>query len=229
VALQQEREALFAANSRLNHELIRLQEKERAALAKELHDELSQEIVAIRAHAGAIERRGGRQGGSRLKDAAAITEAAGRIYDISHRLMDGLRPQMLDSSRLGDVMSGLLTAWSERHPGLRVIARISDTARECPEALRIQIYRILQEALANVTQHARASAVRVYLGVREGQSGRVLRLVVRDNGQGMDPGLPVTGFGLSMMRERACMIGGVLAVSSRPGQGVRVSAETPLD
>jgi PAS domain S-box-containing protein len=229
VALQQEREALFVANSRLSQELIRLQETERAVLAKELHDELSQEIVAIRAHAGAIERRGGRQGSTSLKDAAAITEAAGRIYDISHRLMDGLRPQMLDSARLGDVLRGLLTAWSERHPDLRVIARISDTARECPEALRIQIYRILQETLANVTQHARASAVRVYLGVREGQPERVLRLVVRDNGQGMDLGQPVFGFGLSIMRERARMIGGDLAVSSRPGQGVRVAVETWLD
>jgi PAS domain S-box-containing protein len=228
ITLQREREALLDANTRLSRELIRLQEKERAALAKELHDELSQEIVAIRAHAGAIERRGGRQGRSSLKDSAAITEAAGRIYDISHRLMDGLRPQILDSAGLGDALRGLMAAWSERYPEVRVIARLSGGDAECPETKRIQLYRIAQEALTNVAQHARANRLRVYLGVRHDKGGRVLRLVVRDDGRGMDIGEPVAGYGLSMMRERARSISGDLELTSHPGHGTRLAVEVSL-
>ncbi len=229
VALEQEREALLAANTRLSHELIRLQEKERAALAKELHDELSQEIVAIRAHAGAIERRGRRQGGSSLKDAAAITEAAGRIYDISHRLMDGLRPRMLDSAGLGDALRGLLATWSERYPEVNVIARLTGGEVDCPEAMRIQLYRIAQEALTNVARHARASRVRVFLGMREDKSGRALHLVLRDDGDGMAVGEPGgAGYGLTTMRERARLLGGDLKIESRPGQGVRIAVQAPL-
>lgn len=229
VTLEREREALLAANTRLSHELIRLQEKERADLAKELHDELSQEIVAIRAHAGAIERRGGRQGGGNLNDAAAITEAAGRIYDISHRLMDGLRPRMLDSAGLGDALRGLLAAWSERYPEVRVRLRLPGGEVEGPEVMRIQLYRIAQEALTNVAQHAQASRVRVYLGARAGQSGRVLHLVLRDDGVGMVDGeTPGTGYGLTMMRERARLLGGDLKIASRPGQGVRIAVQAPL-
>ncbi|MCP5278215.1 MAG: PAS domain S-box protein [Thiobacillus sp.] len=227
-AMEARKDALVEEIARLNRELLRVQERERTALAKELHDELSQEIVAIRAHAGAIQRRGGRKVGRTREDAAAIVEAAGRIYDVSHRLMDGLHPRMLDSTGLVDALLGHLATWSQRNPDIRVIARLTSAGLPCPEEVRIQLFRIAQEALTNVAQHARARHVRMFLGVRAGPDGRLLCLVVRDDGRGIAATGSGTGYGLLTMRERARAVGGALDIRSWPGRGTRIAVDTPL-
>ncbi len=98
-----------------------------------------------------------------------------------------------------------------------------------PLTAEIQLLRIVQEALANVRKHARASRATVHLSPADG----MVELVIEDNGQGFDPArLAREGwprFGLQTMRERAEAIGGVFTVESTPGAGTRVTVVIPQD
>jgi two-component system, NarL family, sensor histidine kinase UhpB len=220
--------ALLEENTRLGRELIRLQEKERADLAKDLHDELSQHLTAIRAYAGAIERRARGAAGRNLEDALAIEASASQIYAASHRLMEGLHPQILDSAGLDDILRGLVSEWSSRHAGTRVRLRLAGHFGALDTGVRIHLFRIAQESLSNVLRHARAARVRIFLGEILCGGQRWLRLVIRDDGVGMDTALRRTGHGLIVMRERARNLGGTFDLSSRPGRGVRVAVEVPI-
>ena len=218
---------LLDANRRLTRELIRLQEKERAALAKELHDELSQQLVAIRAYAGAIERRAVKPGDKSVLDAQAISGAARDIYSISHRLMEGLHPQVLDSAGLIAAISSLASHWSRVQPETRVRVRAAAIG-PCGAEASINAYRVVQECLANTLRHGRARRVRVFVGERHDGPLRRLRVVVRDDGIGMEVDAPRAGFGLLVMRERASALGGTLDIRSAPGRGMRVALDVPL-
>jgi two-component system, NarL family, sensor histidine kinase UhpB len=221
--------ALFEENIRLGRELIRLQEKERADLAKELHDELSSQLVAIRAHAAAIKRRAGTTDKRSQEDVAAIDASATAIYSASHRLMEGLRPQVLDSAELGDVLRSLVTEWSSKYPATRATLRLATEASGAGSETKLHLFRIAQECLANVARHARARRVSVFLGERRREGCPWLRLVVCDDGVGMSTEAPPrTGYGLLVLRERARDMGGRLNVRSQPGQGVRVTVDVPL-
>jgi len=226
-AFEARQQALLEENTRLGRELIRLQERERGALAKELHDELSQQIAAIRAYTGAIRRGDGRNRVKLRADAAAIEESARQIYEVSHRLMEGLHPHLLDSAGLAEALRAWVGRWSERHPDVRVTLRMPIDADAGDADARIHLFRIAQECLTNVARHASAGAVRVFLG--EGVSGgrRTLRLVVRDDGVGMNPEGRHSGYGLIVIRERVHTLGGEWSLESRPGGGVRVAIEVP--
>jgi PAS domain S-box-containing protein len=219
--------ALLEQNSRLGRELIALQERERAALARELHDELSQHLTAIRAHAAAIRRASRPRAEDLRANARAIETGAGQIYAVSHRIIEGLRPQILDSAGLPDAVAALLAEWSANHPETRVSFRCPNMGVAPDAETRIQLFRVMQECLANVSRHARARRVRVFLGPRGRGDRQVLRLVVRDDGVGMAAGVPGQGYGLVVMRERAHNLGGRCDVRSAPGQGVRIAVEVP--
>lgn len=216
---------LHDENARLGREMIRLQEIERANLARELHDGLSQQLVAIRAYAGAIRRAAGE---SRVaSNAAAIEAAVSEIYRASHRMLEGLHPQVLDSAGLLAAIYGLLGSHAEAFPETRVWLRNAGAVDLDDAEARIGLFRVIQECLANAMAHSGASRVRVFLGERSGPSGRQLRLVVRDNGCGMDLATAHDGFGRIVMRERIRALGGQLSFSSRPGHGLRVQVDIP--
>jgi PAS domain S-box-containing protein len=226
--LELEREGLLAANMRLSRKIIRLQEQERAVLASELHDEIAQELAAIRAHAGAIERRQPDPGTQVLSDAAAIAAAADRIYKVSHRLMEGLHPQLLDNGGLVAALRTLLETQLVRSADLRIWLRTDVAADGYSPEIRIHIYRIVQECLANVLTHARAQRMRIFLGERRQGGRRSLRLVVRDDGVGIDDVAASRGYGLLLMRERAAILGGSFSRLGRGRSGVRIVVEVPL-
>lgn len=215
---------LLEENTRLGRELIHLQETERGDLARELHDELSQQLVAIRSFAAAIRRRSPLSVERNLADSAAIEACAGQIYAVSHRIMEGLHPQMLDEAGLVASLRSLVSAWATQNPKVQARSRISALIPDWDGETRIHLFRIVQECLANVARHARATRVRLFLGVRK--PGR-LRLVIRDDGIGMDLNKPRAGFGLLVMRERARNLGGQFQLASQPGAGVRILVEVP--
>ncbi len=225
--LEDRQRQLLDENLRLGEELIRIQERERAALAKELHDELSQQLVAIRAFAGAIARRTENPADKTRLDAQAIGAAASDIYAISHRLMEGLYPQALDSAGLVAAVTGLAARWSQAQPDVRIRLRATGVAR-CAAETRISLFRIVQECLVNTFRHGHARRIRIFIGERGNGKGRRLRVVVRDDGIGMNPDAPRTGFGLIILRERVRTLGGALDLRSQPGRGVRVAVDVPL-
>jgi PAS domain S-box-containing protein len=227
VAAEEQLRLLLEENTRLGRELIRLQEVERQHLAQELHDDLSQQLVAIRAFAGAIRRNAADRARCEA-NAAAIESAVGEIYDASHRLMEGLHPQVLDSAGLYAAICLLLARWGTTHPETRAWLRLAGDVEPLNDQGRINLFRIVQECLANVHAHSGARRVRLFLCQRRRREGRWLRLVVRDDGCGMDVASSHSGYGLIVMRERVRTLGGSLQLQSGERGGLRVVVDVPL-
>jgi signal transduction histidine kinase len=148
----------------------------------------------------------------------------------ARRIIAGLRPTVLDDFGLTAALQQL--AEQLRADGLEVTAEVRfepGSARLAP-VVETALYRVAQEAVANVRKHAAADRVRLTLQ----HAGEVLRLTIADNGRGFDPSdLAQDGplgerVGLDGMHERLTLLGGQLTVESRPGRGTRVIAELPL-
>ena len=224
---EEAKQALLDENTRLVRQLIAVQERERADLARELHDELSQHLTAIRAFAGAILRDDVSAHGRSHAAAQAIEDSARAIYEVSHHLMEGLRPNILDAGGIVEAIGSLLEVWGQQHAEIEWRASL-DQEVVCKAAqLRVAVYRIVQECLSNVTRHASAQRIRLVLSRRPCPDGERLRLIIRDDGIGMDVDAPRSGFGLLGMRERVLSLGGSLEISSWPGGGTRVRVILP--
>lgn len=194
---------------------------ERSRWARELHDQTLQSLGGLRVALASIVGRGDAQ----TKD-SAIREVIGDVeLEISNlrSIITDLRPSLLDDLGLRPAIEALLDR--RRDAGLQIESELElpasppDGPRLDPE-LETTIYRIVQEALTNVSKHAQAGRVRVSVRL----AGDEVKLEVRDDGVGFDPGAPTAGFGLAGMRERAYLAGGSLEIqSTHPGTFVHAS------
>lgn len=204
----------------LHRELQRVQEQERAHVARELHDELGQLLTAANVNLAVLKDhlRGDAFAQARVQ---VLDEVVAATLDAVRGLARRLRPPLLD-----DV--GLVAAiqwYSEdycQHSGLQ--CEVNSTLETClHEHSSLALFRIFQEALTNVVRHARARSVKVLLS----QTGQMLVLEVWDDGQGLGPTKP--GLGLAGIRERAAQLGGTLTIEPSPCGGVRLVVKAPLE
>ena len=152
--------------------------------------------------------------------------AARRAAADVHAVAAGLRPAVLDDFGLAAALERLTADLSARHgiPIALTTEGLTNGTR-LPAEHEIAAYRVAQEALTNAARHASAQRVMVTAT----HAGRVLRVIVDDDGIGFDPAtVERRCLGLAGMRERLTLAGGVLAVDSRPGRGTRVVAEVPV-
>ena len=210
---------------RLSGSIMASQEKERSAIARELHDELGQMLTALRMDSAWLQER--------LKisdpDSAARARAMDRLIDKTiqdvRSLAFRLRPGVLDDLGLVDALEWY-TSDFERRTGITCIFEHNPVA-ETNDTVATASYRITQEALTNVARHASASHVQV--GLQQQQD--LLALLVEDDGCGFDV-LELSeseGLGVAGMRERASLAGGILEVQSRPDDGTRVYFKVPIN
>jgi two-component system sensor histidine kinase UhpB len=202
---------------------MRAQEEERRRLARDLHDEVNQALTAIllRLEALALESPPERMG-----EVAELKRLVNQAMEELLNLARQLRPSALDDHGLVPAVQAQLKRFSARM-GIEVRLRTEGDPNELPEVLQTAIYRVAQEALANVARHAGATVVEVELEAEGG--GAELR--VRDDGTGFDPGAigragtegPGARLGLGGMAERARLVGGELDVRSAPGGGTSVT------
>ena len=216
------RDALAAGNRELQALAARvftLQEDERRAISRELHDDIGQSVTAMKmAASAALNEDDARQRRDDLEDILVLADATlERLRDISILL----RPPQLDA--LG--LEAALRWHAERllrGAGLVPALQIDPLPRRPDPAVEQACFRIAQEALTNIMRHARAR--RVVLQLRDDAGG--LHLQVVDDGDGFSPDA-ARGLGLVIMRERAHVIGGRLEVDSAPDQGTRIQAWLP--
>jgi two-component system NarL family sensor kinase len=183
---------------------------ERTRMAREIHDTIAQSLTAI-----ALDIESGR-----LDTALRVTRAT---LDEARRSVMNLRAEPLAGKPLAQALA-LLGREFTSQSGIRVTLDTS-RARAMPLAAEAELYRIAQQALANVTQHANAKSVRLTLGCTR----RTATLTVEDDGVGFDVRrIPDDRHGVRGMRERARLAGGTLEISSRPNQGTRVIAKVEL-
>ncbi|HWH81962.1 MAG TPA: histidine kinase, partial [Burkholderiaceae bacterium] len=199
---------LLANNRELAQQLIAVQESERLALARELHDELAQHCTAIRLEAAYIQRAlDGAKGDPTLIASAAqrAAQTADVLHESVRRLLRRLRPAELDELGLVAALQAMGADWQARS-AVGCVFHHEGELSGLGEAVDTAVYRVAQEALSNVMRHAQASSVRIEL--RATRAG--LELSVADDGRGFDASTLSRGLGLLGAAERAAALGGQL-------------------
>lgn len=186
--------------------------RERRRIARELHDGLAQELAFVVTQCSRLpsEPRIG-----------TIAEAAQSALAEARRAMVALRRPA--EAPLAEELEEVARHAADR-AGLRLELRLAEGV-ELPAAARVELARILQEAIVNTARHARATGVHVELACEDGT-----RLTISDDGVGFDPGRPAAvsgGFGIVGMRERVKQLGGELRIVSAPRHGTRVEVHLP--
>jgi two-component system sensor histidine kinase UhpB len=133
-----------------------------------------------------------------------------------------LRPTALDDHGLLPALEGQVRRFGEQH-GIAALLRTEGESEAIGDDQQLVVYRVAQEALANVARHSEASRVEVDLSTCNGG----IDLCIRDNGRGFDSTLPPSGLGLNGMAERARLVGGELSVYSSAGRGTTVTLHVP--
>jgi signal transduction histidine kinase len=218
--------AALAENRELAQQHLRIQESERKHLARELHDELGQYLNAIKLDAVSIrESATGEPGSSAAELAAARTvDAVDHVHGVVNDMIRRLRPVGLDELGLVAALENCVDHWRQRLPETRFTLSVSGELDDLGELMSLTIYRLIQEGLTNSYKHA--GATRIDIGVS--RAAEVL-LTVSDDGCGMDLSTRGTGFGLSGMRERVELMGGMFSIETSPGRGFSIEARLPTD
>lgn len=208
---------------RLSQQLVRTQEDERRSLSRELHDDVGQQLTALRveiSNLGRIPITERDQFTAHLKETKSLAEKTMRTV---RDLAMGLRPSMLDDLGLAPAIEWQAREFSRRN-GVPSTVRITGSLSELSDAERTSLFRIVQEALTNITKHARATEVHITLDA----SPNGVRLRVKDNGRGMDSS-SARGHGLGLLgiEERAREMGADFILDSAPGQGTSIEIHIP--
>jgi len=240
-------EATLAENAGLHEQLLTQAREagvldERQRMAREIHDTLAQGLTGIVTQLQAAEQAAEEPAEWRRHFGAA-TRLARESLTEARRSVDALRPEPLETARLGDALAGVAERWTALH-AIPVRVTTTGAARPVRPEAEFVLLRTAQEALANVARHADASNVALTLSYLD----QAVALDVRDDGQGFVPATvsappvgvggagwpsggepPEGGFGLVAMRQRIEGVSGTLQIESEPGAGTVISACVPAE
>lgn len=199
-------------------------EEERRAIARELHDEFSQSITAIRSLARAICARPDGRAPEIGESAELIADEAARLHDAMHGLIPRLVPLTLDTLGLGETLENLRGDWQRRNPQIALSLHY-ELPTSLGASVTLAIYRVVQEGLINALRHAAPSRVDIDVRCEKGQ----ILVTVDDDGIGLpaEPSRPGC-FGLRGLGERIAGLGGHMLAHRRPEGGTRLQAAIPL-
>ncbi|MFI0419378.1 sensor histidine kinase [Spongiactinospora sp. 9N601] len=221
-------QAALAENAGLHAQLVAQAREagvldERQRLAREIHDTIAQDLVALIGQVRAAE--GARDDVEEWRrHADQIAVLAGRALTEARRSVRALQPEPLDGAHLPDALADLAGRWSEG-TGITPDFDVTGAPRRLVAGVEVTIFRVAQEALSNIAKHAKAERVGVTLDYLDD----TVLLDVRDDGTGFDESAAAcsAGFGLDTMRQRARGVGGSLTIESSPGQGTAVALAVP--
>ena len=223
-----ERQRSEEARAGLLQQIISTQEDERKRIARDLHDNLGQQLVALKLNLEVLQEQCVKDPVlcERIEKTMAIAKQLDSEVDF---IAWELRPSALDSLGLVKAQEAYVKEWSYHY---RIQAEFQcrglDGKRLQPD-IEVNLYRIVQEALNNVMKHAEANKV----SVLQERVGSNLVLIIEDDGKGFDPAEKEKltkddrGMGLLGMKERAALIGGTLEIESAPGAGTTIYARVP--
>ena len=208
----------------LARRIVAAQEDERARIARDLHDQLGQQLTALR---WMLERHRHECRAPSVDELDRALALARKIDSEVDFLAWELRPAALDDLGLIGAVPRFLEGWSA-HYGVAGHFKVRGVVPVLTRQTEVTIYRVAQEALTNVMKHAHATRVDVLIEARDGS----VVLVVEDNGVGFDPAdreVHARGIGLIGIHERAELIGGTAQVESTPGHGTTVYLRCPIE
>ena len=199
-------------------------EAEQRRIARELHDELAQSLAALKNDLEWLIDRVPQDDASLARKIAAMHGLARGAVSATRRIASDLRPLMLDDLGFAAAMQWLVEDFRHRH-GIDCSLHVEPPELQLDEPYATAVFRIAQEALANVARHAAASHADVELVY----GSEAIVLTIRDDGAGFDPAVPrkSASFGLVGLRERAYLVGGTLRIATTLGEGTTVEVEIP--
>lgn len=208
--------------SHLLNELLQLQDRERSHIARVLHDDLGQYLTGIRAQARSWVYDP--ELNERQKQQA--TDLAGHCETVQQHfrhLLQDLHPLVMDQLGLDGAIRHLAEQWQQLS-GLACRLDVDTQLPQLTDEQQTHLYRFLQEALNNISRHARASCATLEVTQRSGG----LHVDIRDDGAGAENFPEKAGLGVRSMRERARCLGGIVQFSSKMGEGTRIRLAVPL-
>jgi len=222
IDISEQRRAEEAARE-LSGRLIHAQEDERRRIARDLHDDLNQQLALLSVEMELLGRESPLSGTSQHLE-HVVARVKGLSADV-HKLSYHLHPAKLDQLGLVSAARGFCRELTQQS-GIRIEFDHKSVPRDVPADVALCLYRIIQESLQNMVRHsgAREAAVQLH------GAGDHLKLLITDSGKGFD--LEVArragGLGLISMEERVRLVHGSIAIRSRPGDGTRVDISVPL-
>jgi len=214
-------------NKRLTQIIQEKLEEERKSIARELHDEMGQNLTAIKTIGTAIANRDSDEGSITRQNALTIVEVTSRIYDMVHSIIRELRPSALDHLGLEDAIFELCERHRRANLDLDLKLNFDGGLNRYDEYVNITVYRVIQECLTNAAKHAGATSVSVTVSnlLVESNLARI-EIKVQDDGKGLDVDLSESRrFGLLGMRERVQAFNGDIQIESDSGTGTLITAD----
>lgn len=208
--------------------LISDSEEERKALAREIHDQIIQDMLSTNYQLEELATNHAETDG--MQDQLfMIREGIRSMIDDLRNICGTLRPPTIDSLGLNAAIQSFAQEWSKRS-GVKVELKLDPEIGRITEAIELSIYRIVQESLSNVHKHASASLVKITI---KRVSPRAIMLSVEDNGEGIDSDIDLSSYskeghyGMVGIEERVALLGGRLRVQNQPDGGLLIQAEIP--
>jgi two-component system sensor histidine kinase UhpB len=213
-------ERLEAERRRTSSAALAAQEKERARIARDLHDEVNQSLTGLLLRLETARQQAPHSLMRELTETKALAnQAMQELLALSRQL----RPTALDDLGLKAALAGHVQELDSE--GVHASFESHGDFSDLPKDVQLVVYRVAQEALSNAIQHSDAENLRVSLLREDGE----VELRVGDDGRGFSFEQAAKGLGLPGMRERALLVGGDLRVESRPELGTRVSLRVPIE
>jgi len=221
-----------ADNRQLNEQLLVLQEQERAELARDLHDEVSPFLFAIKVDAANLSRLLAQGRASEASEHLQLIEQSVLHMQREVRDMLGrLRPPGLAEFGLSEAIGNLIEFWRRRHSEIDFRIAVAPECESLRGIIDTTIYRVVQECLSNAVRHANPGAIEVRIERSRDTDPAgpdEVTVAVTDDGPGLR-GLSEPGFGLRGMGERIRAVGGRLTLRDRPGGGLAIVARMPCE
>jgi PAS domain S-box-containing protein len=210
--------------SQLNQYLQSAREEERAKIAREIHDEFGQRLTVMKMDASWLHKHLPENEILLRRKAQDLAELIDNTIYLMRQIATQLRPGILDDFGLSAAIEWQIHEFIS-HYNIHCDYDIVDVGSGLPQELATTVFRIFQETLTNIARHAAATQVDIQLYT----AGKEIHLTVSDNGRGMVAGsmLVESGYGLIGMRERAASVGGILEISSSPGNGTQIHLTVP--
>jgi signal transduction histidine kinase len=217
---------LAQANDRLRRYALLVEDQatvhERSRIAREIHDSVGHSLAAQSIQLENVAQWFD-QDAARSKHHLQTARNLGKeALQNVRQAVAALRADPLKQQTFASALTQLFQEF-ETHTQIPVQANLTVT-RDIPKEQAIALYRLVQEALTNVSKHSEATQVQVDIQ----DQANLLHLVITDNGRGFDPLQNKTGFGLRSMSERAEALGGIFHMGSQPGQGCTIEVTVPI-
>lgn len=214
----------------LSSRLLSAQEDERKRIASELHDTIGSCLVGVKYKVESAIPQMRKTSETAAKVLDNIIPRIHEAIDECRRIQQDLRPSMIDDLGLLPALSWFCRTFEQTYPDIRIEQKIDIAEGDIPDALKIVVFRVTQEAMNNIAKHSKANLVQFHLRKLDGR----INLIIQDNGQGFSPEKiysgkgTMQGLGLTSMRERAGLSGGGFDIESAAGKGTTVTASWPF-